>query len=55
MKSKNKTNWKEEIKDILLALGASLIALVAFNYFKPSVENILAVIIFLIVYFGLKK
>jgi len=54
-KAKQKIIWKDEVTDILLALGASLIALFAFKYFNPPIENILSVIIFMIVYFGLEN
>jgi|TARA_Y100000034_G_scaffold47836_1_gene58991 hypothetical protein len=47
--------WKKELTDVSLAFGVLLIALFAFKYFNPSIENMLVGIIFMITYFGLKN
>ncbi len=51
---KLKKEWKSDVLDILIALGASLIALFAFNYFNPSIENMLAAIVFILALILLK-
>ncbi len=55
MKTRSKINWKGEIKDIFFALVGALIALLAFNYFKPSIENMLSVMIFMLILILLKQ
>lgn len=44
----HKTKWKAEISNVLIALGAFLIALFSFNYFKPPIENMLAAMVFIL-------
>jgi len=50
-----KKSWKTEITDILLAFGVVLIASFTFDYFKPGVEDMLLVPIFLLVLILLKQ
>ncbi len=50
-----KKSWKTEVIDIVLALGVSLIAYFSFNYFKPSIENMLAVIVFFLIFILVKQ
>lgn len=50
-----KKSWKTEVMDVFLALGGSLIALFAFNHFNPSIENMLAVVIFILTLILLKQ
>ncbi len=52
---KLKKEWKGEVVDILLAFGVVLIAYFTFNYFKPSIEEMLLPIIFLLVLILLKQ
>ncbi len=51
---KLKEQWKEEVVDILLAFGVVLIVYFTFNYFKPSIEEMLLPIIFILVLILLK-
>jgi len=50
-----KKSWKGEVTDILLALGGSLIALFAFTYFNPPIENMLAAIVFILILILVKQ
>jgi len=52
---KLKQEWKKEVTDILLAFGVVLIAFFTFNYFKPSIEDMLLIPIFLLVLILLKQ
>jgi len=52
--SELKKSWKEEIVDILLAFGVSLIVYLSFNYFNPSIQEMLIPLIFLLVLILLK-
>ncbi|MBU2562399.1 MAG: hypothetical protein KKF68_01940 [Nanoarchaeota archaeon] len=51
---KLKKEWKGEVIDVLLAFGVALIAYFSFNYFQPSIEEMLIPIIFLLVLILLK-
>lgn len=50
-----KKDWKEEIVNVLLAFGVALIARFAFYHFNPPIENLLFMIIFFVIYFGLSN
>lgn len=54
-KEKPKKTLKVEITDVLFALGGSAIALFAFNYFQPPIENMFSAIIFILILILVKQ
>lgn len=46
--------WKNELSNILLSLGVSLIALFSFTYFNPSIPEMFATVIFILTLLLLK-
>ena len=55
MAKKKVDKWfKKDVVNVLLALGASLIAYFSFNYFNPSTGDMLSAVIFILILILLK-